>query len=274
MQDILVRATRHDRWDPAVQCATGIAAAFDGALTAVYVVPAILPPMSSSAYDGGALLAEYSLELSREAVEAQAKGPAFIEWAGAQGVRHAEWIGCTADVADGLAYAGNWHDLLVLPLDDGVEDPWSGPNGVARTILTSGLPCLVLPRSATWPERCRTIAVAWNGSVESIRALQAARPFLRHAERVIVLLGERGARMDPLPSFELERWCERHLAQVEYEPLDPGAEGAQILQATHAASSDLLVMGAFGHSRFAEWVLGGVTRHMLLEADLPLLMRH
>src|SRR6478609_8679547 len=214
MQDILVRATRFDLWEPAVQGATRIAAAFDAALTAVYVVPAVLPP-PASAYDGGAMVAEYALELQREADEAQARAPAFVEWAAAQGVHHAEWIGCTADVADGLAYAGNWHDLLVLPLDEGTEDPWSGPNGVARTILTTGLPCLVLPRRAEWPERCRTIAVAWNGSVEAIRALQAARPFLRHAERAILLLGERGARMDPLPSFELERWCARHLPHVE-----------------------------------------------------------
>src|SRR6478736_2046692 len=273
MQDILVRATRFDLWEPAVQGATRIAAAFDAALTAVYVVPAVLPP-PASAYDGGAMVAEYALELQREADEAQARAPAFVEWAAAQGVRHAQWIGCTADVADGLAYAGNWHDLLVLPLDDGAQDPWSGPNGVARTILDSGMPTLVLPRGADWPDRCSTIVVAWNGSVEAIRALHAARPFLRHAERAVLLLGDRGERLDPMPAFALEEWCARHAVRVEYEPLDPHAEGEDLLQAARAARADLLVMGAFGRSRFAEWVLGGVTRHMLLHADLPLLMRH
>lgn len=274
MRDILVRATRLDAWDPAVACATAIAAAFEANLTAVYLVPAVLPPMGASADDGGALLTEYVLALEQEAARAQARAEAFNEWATAQGVAQAEWFGCTADVADGLAYAGNWHDLLVLPLDDGREDPWSGPAGVARTILGSGLPSLVLPARARWPGRCNTVAVAWNGSVEAIRALQASRPFLRHADRVVLLLGERGARMDPFPAFVLERWCERHRVPVDYAPLDPGADGAAVLAAAHAAGAQLLVMGAFGRSRFAEWVLGGMTRHMLEHADLPLLMRH
>ena len=274
MQDILVRATRLDDWDPAVQCATRITVAFDGSLTAVYMVPAILPPIASSSYDGGALLTEYALALQREAARAQARAPAFAEWSAAQGVREAEWIGCSADVAEGLAYAGNWHDLLVLPLDDGDADPWSGPGGVARTVMTAGLPCLVLPARATWPERCDTVAVAWNGSVEALRALQAARPFLRGARRVVILVGDRGARMDPFPTFSLERWCARHRLPVDWAPLDAGAEGPGILQAAHAAGAKLLVLGAFGRSRFAEWVLGGVTRHVLEAADLPLLMRH
>ena len=274
MHDILVRATRLDTWDPAVQCATRIASAFEASLTAVYVVPAVLPPMTSSAYDGGALLGEYTLELQRQASQAQARAGAFAEWAEAQGVRQVEWIGCSSDVAEGLAYAGNWHDLLVLPLDDGAEDPWSGPGGVARTVLTGGMPTLVLPARATWPGRCATVAVAWNGSVEAIRALQAARPFLRHAERIVLLLGDRGVRMYPFPEFVLERWCDRHHLRVDYAPLDVGVEGADVLQAAHAAGAQLLVMGAFGRSRFAEWVLGGMTRHMLTHADLPLLMRH
>ena len=274
MHDVLVRATAVDEWDAGVLCAARLAAARHGSVTAVHVVPGAMTMAPASAWDGGAMVAAFAEEIAREMQESQARAPAFVAWASSLGAAHPVWVASAGDAADALAYAGNWHDLLVLPLDNDRGDPWSTSSGVARIVLRAALPCLVLPRGAAVPERCDVIAVAFNGSVESIRALHSALPLLRDARRVIVLLGERKAAYDPLPPFPLEAWCDRHLSHVEYAPLALRDDGAPILQAAHAAGAQLLVMGAYGHSRFAEWVLGGVTHYMLDQADLPLLMRH
>lgn len=274
MRDLLVRATTLGDWDAGVRCAAQLAAGLRGALTAVYVVPGGLPAMPASAWDGGEMAAAYAVELAREVREAEQRAPAFTAWASSLGVAHPAWMASAGEAADVLAYAGNWHDLLILPLDNDGEDPWSAAGGVARIVLRAGLPCLVLPRGASVPSRCDVAAVAFNGSVEAIRALHAALPVLRESRRVVVLVGDRKPTLDPLPPFALEAWCDQHLPHVEYAPLDAGADGAVILQAAHAAGAQLLVLGAYGHSRFAEWVLGGVTRELLLNSDIPLLMRH
>lgn len=274
MHDFLVRATTAGEWDAGVLCAARLAATQRGSLTAIHVVPGAMPMIPASTWDGGELAAAFAAELAREVQVAQAKAPAFTAWASSLGVAHPVWLASAGDTADVLAYAGNWHDLLVLPLDNDSGDPWSAAGGVARIVLRAALPCLLLPRDVALAERFDIVAVAFNGSVEAIRALHCALPVLRQARRVVVLLGTRKPAFDPLPPFPLEVWCERNLPHVEYAPLDLPDEGAAILQAAHSAGTQLLVMGAYGHSRFAEWVLGGVTRHMMENADLPLLMRH
>jgi nucleotide-binding universal stress UspA family protein len=274
MHDILVRATAIDAWDDGVLCAARLAAARRGSVTAIHVVPGAMTMAPASAWDGGEMVAAFAAEIARELNASRARASAFAAWASSLGVAHPTWLASAGDAAEVFGYAGNWHDLLVLPLDNESGDPWSAAGGVARLVLRAALPCLVLPRGAVVPERCDVVAVAFNGSVEAIRALHSALPILREARRVIVLLGERRPAFDPLPAFPLETWCDRHLSHVEYAPLALRDEGAAILQAAHAGGAQLLVMGAYGHSRFAEWVLGGVTQHMLDHADLPLLMRH
>jgi hypothetical protein len=77
-----------------------------------------------------------------------------------------------------LHYTGNWHDLLVLARDD--ADPWAAPAGLAATVLQVDLPCLVVPPGKE-QLALDCIAVAWNGSIEAIRALHGALPLLiRH----------------------------------------------------------------------------------------------
>jgi nucleotide-binding universal stress UspA family protein len=162
----------------------------------------------------------------------------------------------------------------VLTRDEG--DPWGTPAALASIALHVDLPCLVVP-----PGRAESgldcIAVAWNGSIESIRALHGALPLLQRARRLVVLQGTRKTLLPPVlvPEFGLEAWCRRHGLAVEFEVLDDAADqGAPIHEAARAARADLLVMGAYGRSRFAERMLGGVTRYMLHQDDLPLLIRH
>lgn len=273
MQDILVRATRLDGWEPAVESAARLAASLRASLTAVYALPLGIGPLPG--YEPAVIAAQYAREIENGLAEGRARGPQFTAWASSMGVPATAWIATAATVGDALAFAGNWHDLLVLGLSRDGDDPWSAPAGVARTVLEAGLPCLVVPPDGELPARCDTIAVGWNGSVEAIRALHGAQPILRAARRVVFLAGERKPQLAVLPEFDLEAWCARHLPHAEYGDLPPGDDdGTRLLSATHDAGADLLVLGAYGRSRFAERVLGGVTRHVLQHARVPLLMRH
>jgi nucleotide-binding universal stress UspA family protein len=82
---------------------------------------------------------------------------------------------------------------------------------------------------------------------------------------------------DPLalPALDLPAWLRRHGIDAALQRFEPaGAHGPALLDAVHALDADLVVMGAWGRSRIAEMVLGGVTRHMFRDSDVPMLVAH
>jgi nucleotide-binding universal stress UspA family protein len=271
MHDLLVHATRHDAWEPAVAYAMRLAAGLRASLTALYVPAGA--PMAPVAGPETAFV-EYLAGLAEETGDACAAASRFEAWAGSMGVVHCEWLVAPGNVGAVLHYAAAWHDLLVLGADG--ADPWRRPGGLSEVLLRSNRPCLVVPESAADGDvRHACIAVAWNGAVEAIRAVHAARPLLAAAQRVVVLDGGEPAPEPSRPAFRLHRWCVRHGIRIERRPLPAGAdEGGPILDAARDAGAQLLVMGAYGRSRITEWALGGVTRHMLRHSPLPLFLHH
>lgn len=277
MRDILVRAQTLEPWDAGVQAAATIASQFRGSLTAVHVVPIGIPPVMP--YDPGMLAAAAAEEAARQMHEAEGFRDAFSAWASSMGASHPVWMTATGDVAQALEYVAGWHDLAVVRLDPRDDDPWANPAGVGRTVITTRLPTLVLPEPCRVDDLAGTVAVAWNGTPGAARALHGALAFVTRARRVVILDGGREPTSALRRPFCLQDWLARHRPDAEIRTLgdigdggDP--TGAAILEAARREKADLLVMGAYGHTRFSEWVLGGVTRHALAFADRPLLMRH
>ena len=279
MSDVLVRAEHLDRWDAGVTTAARLAAALRGGLTAVHVVPIGIPPLSP--YDPGLLAATAALEVSRQMREAEARAAEFTAWASSMGAKDPVWLTAAGDAAQALTRVAAWHDMLVARVDAADDDPWAHPGGVGRMILSTRLPTLVLPAGAdaATDVAFAIAAVAWNATPESARALHAALPLLERAQRVVILDG--GSAQPPvmMPPLDLAHWTARHLPNAERRTLghigDGGeATGAALLAAARESGADLLVMGAYGHTRLSEWVLGGVTRHLLSNTRIPLLMRH
>jgi len=144
-------------------------------------------------------------------------------------------------------------------------------------VLEGGGPVLIVPE--TWPDGTlgRRVLVGWNGSREARRAAADALPLLRRAERVTVLsvAPDQPADEPPeQPGAELAHWLARHgvpleIATAPAAGVDPGAV---LLARAAELGCDLLVMGAYGHSRLRERVLGGATRTVLGRARLPVLM--
>jgi nucleotide-binding universal stress UspA family protein len=143
-------------------------------------------------------------------------------------------------------------------------------------VLSSGRPIILFPPSAT-ASPVRRILVAWNATRESIRAVADALPLLSRAEAVEVLIvdyQQQRRRHGQEPGADIARHLARHGARVEVERLSSGGQDVGHLLLSQAATfgADLLVMGAYGQSKLREWVFGGVTRTVLYEAELPVLM--
>ena len=123
----------------------------------------------------------------------------------------------------------------------------------------------------------QSVLVAWKGTREAANALRNALPVLRLAQRVsLVEVGEapdRAAGDDSLMSAKA--WLESHGIEVwAHRELALGGVGAQLLSRAAAIGADLIVCGGYGHSRLREWMLGGVTRHLLEHMNVPVLFSH
>jgi len=117
------------------------------------------------------------------------------------------------------------------------------------------------------------IVLAWDGSVQAARAVGAALPFLRLAQQVTVTTaGEADRRV---PAEALLAYLARHEVRAQSESFASAAGvGKGLVEQAARLRADLLVMGAYGHSRLRELVLGGVTRQVLVDAALPVFMVH
>ena len=132
-------------------------------------------------------------------------------------------------------------------------------------------PVLVVPpgRVAAFGKR---VAIAWRDDARAAKAVLPALRCLGGAEQVHVLAGVRhGAGPPALPRILVDHGV---AAELHVLPIGPGPFGQDLLNKAHELGADLLVMGAYAHSPLREALLGGVTRHMLAHADLPVLMRH
>jgi nucleotide-binding universal stress UspA family protein len=162
-------------------------------------------------------------------------------------------------------------DLTILPHPNDDEEA-TASECLHAVLFDSGRPVLIAPPSppVTIGKRC---CIAWNGTVESSAALAAMLPWMRQAEAVRVLHAGDYQRNGPTAG-ELLPYLALHgiAADVhEFRPVNRDV-GAGLLSAAAEFDADLLGMGAYSHSRLRQLILGGVTRHVLKKAALPVLM--
>jgi nucleotide-binding universal stress UspA family protein len=167
-------------------------------------------------------------------------------------------------------------DLVVVTRPDRVSQTAGPPNLAESLVLSSGRPIILFPPRGT-VTRVRRILVAWNPTREAIRAVADAMPLLVRAEEVEVLVADPQHHPESHgqePGADIARHLARHDVKVEVRRLSSGGQdvGHLLLSQAAAFGADLLVMGAYGHSQLNEWMFGGVTRTVLYEAGLPVLM--
>lgn len=208
----------------------------------------------------------------REAENAEKR---FTEAADAASVTHS-WIIGEGDAADVLLQAARLQDLVVVEQSTPGADLLWGP---AVQMALSGYPTLVVPKGWNAPIARNHVIVAWNGSAQAAAALRKAMPLLKSAAEVTLLIGPSQETLPytlRVPAADPLAYLKRHgIKATAYDKeIAAGDAGAEILRIAGEKNADLIVMGAFGRSRFREWVLGGATRHVMANAKIPALMAH
>jgi nucleotide-binding universal stress UspA family protein len=165
-------------------------------------------------------------------------------------------------------------DLSVLAQDAPESQDLRFADLAEDVLISAGRPVLVVPKGgAAWSGR--TALVAWNGSREAARALADAMPLLERAQTVEVFTaGEQD--IGDLPGADIAAHLARHRIDVEvfrFAGIESSV-GDALLNRAADIGADFVVMGGYGRSRFREYVLGGVTRHVLQNLTLPVLMSH
>ena len=189
------------------------------------------------------------------------------------------WRGLEGDVADVVSQYGSLYDFCV------VAQPREGGGGAGLGMVESWLtgarrPVLVAPPAPT-PDFLNSdahgwnILVAWNRTLQSAIAASAALPFLARAKEVRVLGVTTGTKQGPAAAELLPHLAAHGVpAEVKEVAPDDRSVGQILLAESGEFSADLLVMGHYSHTRIRELILGGVTRHVLDNAQLPVLMMH
>jgi nucleotide-binding universal stress UspA family protein len=182
----------------------------------------------------------------------------------------ASWREVEGKQSSTIALYGRLADLIVVPQPDGNV----GHNTFEAALMETGKPVLMAPPK---PVRSvgRHVAVGWNGAAEAARALSAALPILKAADKVTVFSApvSTETRLDIDAAIEYLR---RHGIKAAAKTMDVRATrvGDALLDGARKAGADVLLMGAFGQSRGRELVFGGVTRHIVDTAQMPVILVH
>jgi nucleotide-binding universal stress UspA family protein len=183
----------------------------------------------------------------------------------------ASFASVTGREEDLVAQQARLADLTVVPHPESGEDV-SSSDALHAVLFDSGRPVLISPRVAPTQIGHR-VCVAWNGTAESTASVQAAMPWMERAEAVRVVAADEYQRRGP-GAAEVIAYLALHGVNAEigtFRPVDRDV-GAGLLKAARDFGADLLAMGAYSHSRLRQLILGGVTRHVLENAKLPVMM--
>jgi nucleotide-binding universal stress UspA family protein len=183
------------------------------------------------------------------------------------------WIEETGREDDAIALHGRLADLIVAPRPTEQSDV-SANLALNAALFETGRAVLVVPPSGP-PTQAKNAVISWNGSAHAARAVAAAMPLLKTAENVTVFTVESDrTSMERAP--ELATYLGWHGISCDTHTLggSPAAVGAKLMEEVAADKADLLVMGAYTHSRMRQLILGGVTRHVLETSPVAVLMAH
>jgi nucleotide-binding universal stress UspA family protein len=263
-----------------VSCHLDVAAELAGRFGSVFVGLHAQPPFETPAFAEGAFGmapiyrayeegAKADLAASRTAFNKALKGKHLPT----------EWRVVDDYPEEALTIAARYADLLVVGQstpDNDVTTPENLPESVA---LATGRPVLVVPHIGAEKPPGKKVMLCWNASRESARAASDALPFLKAADEVVLLIVDpkvsangHGAE----PGADAATWLARQGVKVtvQREVASDSDIGNVILSRAADLDIDLIVMGAYGHSRMRELVMGGVSRTLLASMTVPVLMSH
>ena len=274
---ILVSLNELDRLDALLGTASALARDHGAHVTGIYVVPspavypAVGPYVIPEVYDG---LTRH-FEDQTQAVKAKFDGAMTGHGLSSQ------WLEVRAVapvISESVGEAARAADLVIAS-----EINREGKNGVEldfieNLIVHSGCPILVLPHQGAAAPSFERIICGYDGNKEAGRAIREAVPLLLKATDVRIVWVDPPKRQEaePAPGADMAQMLTRHGVKVTAESMPAGGINAAeaLLVRARDLGAGLLVMGAYGHTRLREFVLGGATRHALHHVSVPLFLSH
>jgi nucleotide-binding universal stress UspA family protein len=280
-KDLLVVLDEDERSRDRIVLAASLAEQFGAHVVGLYLKIGREPPGVFDQFNADMPLFRPIYEELEERIRARAEATRLIfeEIVGRSSL-WAEWRVAAGYPAVQTALHGRYADLIILGQIDSA-DPWSPllhprPEEVA---LAAGRPILMVPYAGKFERVGSRVLVGWDGSREATRAVAEAMPLLSAASSVTVITVDpekEGSGHGEVPGADIALHLARHgvVANVERTVSAGIGIGNTLLSRASDLEADLLVMGAYGHPRVRELLLGGATRTVLASATVPVLMAH
>ena len=250
---------------------------FSARLVGIYLVPAAELTPSVAAL----LPADVVARRLRETGDAQGQAEAmFRQITAAAGLTAIEWRAPSGKPIVAAVAHARCADLAVIGQPDPDRPDFAFLEELAQTVaLSAGRPALIIPYVAPVASLGQRVLIAWDGGREASRAVGDALPLLARAKRVTVMViqSEPEVRIaDTAATSRLVDYLHSHgiEARVDRSNVTDISAGEQLLSRAADLGIDLIVMGAYAHTRLRELILGGVTRTMLRSMTAPVLMSH
>jgi nucleotide-binding universal stress UspA family protein len=275
IKDIVVNLTPGAKDDPAYHYALSLAEAFDAHLTGVSF--AYDPPWPPAVADlGGAQILQSLLEKSRADARATA---AQFEASAKRSQLSVQTLTPEASppgAAEAIAILVRAYDLAVLKQASPENDATS-QDIIEAVLFKSGRPVLIVPYIQKAGFSVKRVVICWDGSRAAARAVADSLPLIARANNVQVLTVVTGKfDENDVAGADIAEHLARYKLRTELSRLPAADIDVANAILSHAADvdADLIVMGAYGHSRLRDFVLGGATRGMLRTMTVPTLMSH
>ena len=278
-QTILVHIDQRADSEARLRVAVDVARRFKSQLVGMYLdgSPEVTPSMAAVLPDD--VVTKYLRGAGDRQAAAEA---AFRRAAEAEALTDIDWRAPRGLAVDAAVAHSRCADLIVL------GQPRPGETGesfssqlVASVLMDSGRPLLVVPYIGAGQRFATNVLIAWDGGREAARAVADAMPLLQGARQVTVACYDPGASArgaDEAGRQRLAGYLRRHgvATKIEHDDLTGGdiGVGDRLLSRVMDLSSDLIVMGGYGHSRWRERVLGGATRTLIATMTVPVLIAH
>jgi nucleotide-binding universal stress UspA family protein len=272
---LLVPVDGRSKSTRSLELAYRIAGMFDSHLVGLFVKPTAYIPSSVRGEGAEKLLQELQQRVAEEAVrEARARFESVQKPAAMERV---EWRTAESPRAEAVALHARYADLVIVNQTD--PESVDATHFADAVLLSVGRPVLLVPYAGEIKRFAESVLICWNASREASRAVTDALPLLKRAANVTVMSVDgfpTGSGHGESPGADIALYLARHGIKAEVSRTAAGSLdiGSVILSRAFDMSADLIVMGAYGHSRVREIVLGGATRTLLQSMTVPVLMSH
>ena len=273
---ILVHLDESPRVQERIKIAASIAMADNAHLIGAAMIGISTLSYQSNLAESDPILAKHIDFLRDKAVRAVSE---FEPFARNIGLASCEGRVVDGEASEGISLQARYCDIVIVGQADLDEiAPSAPPDFAQHVVMHSGRPVLIVPSRGEFPHVGKKVLISWDASRGATRAVTDAIPLLQQADVVQVAVFNAEARTaahGEEPGADLALYLARHGIKVEVLQQQTSRDvGGALLSLAAELGSDLIVMGGYGHSRFRQMLLGGVTRSVITGMDVPVMMSH